>query len=111
MGHEHRNLAFVPQHGAGNLSGGQHQATRGVEHQIQRHFRLREMNGAEDFFAVVNVYVPKDRKTQETHCFLAMHKQDHPGLPLSLDAGDQSPSRSFKQSLFDHRLQRREHQK
>ena len=64
MRHEHRNLAFMFENGARDLRCGQNQSARRVQHQVQGNFRIRHMNRPQDFFAIVDVDVTKQRKAE-----------------------------------------------
>src|SRR6266403_3347564 len=57
--HEHSDLAFMFEYRARDLGRCQDQASRSVQHQIQRNFWVRQMNRTKDLFTVVNVDVAK----------------------------------------------------
>jgi hypothetical protein len=55
--HERSHLALVHVNGAGNLQRRQHQTTGRVQHNVQGHVGIRQIDGAQDFFGIVDIDV------------------------------------------------------
>jgi hypothetical protein len=54
----------------------QHQSARCVQYQIQRHFRVGQLNGTDNFLAVVDINIAYQRKSQQTHRLLPINEQN-----------------------------------
>ena len=63
MRHENCDLALVSLDGASNLRGSEDQSAGGVQHDVERHFGVRQLDRAQDFLGVVNVDVANQGKT------------------------------------------------
>ena len=111
MRHKDSDFAFVLENSARDLCRGQDKPARRVQDQIERYFRISQMNGAQNFLAIVDVDVTEDRETQKTHGFLSVHEKDDTRLAFSLDNGDEPFARCFQQTLCDDGLQSRQHEK
>ena len=85
MGHKHGDFAFAFENRARDLGRGQNQTARCVQHQIQRNFRIGQMNCAEYFFTIVNVDVAEHWKPEQAHRLLPMHEQNDARFPFALD--------------------------
>src|ERR1700682_3594284 len=111
MRHKDSDITFVLEHSARDLCRSQDKTARRVQYQVERYFRIGQVNGAQNFLAIVDVDVAEQRETQQTHRLLSMHEQDDTRLPLPLDNGDEPFARCFQQTLRDDWLQSREHEK
>ena len=96
--------------GAGDLERGQYQAPRRVQHDVEGHLGIGEVDRPQDRLGIVHVDVSEDREAQDAHGLLAVHEEDHPGAALALDAGDQASARGLQEPLPEHRLKGGEHE-
>jgi hypothetical protein len=76
-------LVFV--YGASDLQGGDDQSARRVQHDIKWDSRVCEVNGSQQFFRVVDVYIPKHRKPENAHRLLPVNQQDDARSSLAFD--------------------------
>ena len=81
-----------------------------MEDDVERHIVVGHLDGAQHLFGVVDVDVARNRKAEEPHRLLAVHEQDHAGVPLALQLRDLARAHRIQHALAQHRLQRREHE-
>ena len=105
VGDKHGDLAFMLLQGPGDLGGGEHQAARGMEHQVNGHVVAGEVNGPEDFLGVINVDVTENGKAQQSHGFLAVDQENHPGRAFLLHLQNQAFAGEFHELLSEEGLQ------
>ena len=79
-----------------------------MQHDVERHRRIGEVNGPQDFLGIVHVDVGEDREAEDAHRLLAVYEQNDPRVSLTLELSDQPLTRRLEKSLFQHRLNRRE---
>src|ERR1700730_5723869 len=96
--------------GASNLQRGQDQSSWRVQHDVQRHGGVSQMNGPQDLFRIIHIDVPKSGESQDAHGFLTVHEENDAGLPLSFDPGDQALTGCLKKMLFENRLECGKHE-
>ena len=93
VGHEDRHLGLVGLDGPGDLQAGQHQAARRVQHQVDGHVVVGQVDGADDFFGVVDIDVAENGEAEEAHRLLPVDEQDDPAAAPPLDAVHQPDPR------------------
>jgi hypothetical protein len=71
---------------------------------INRHGWVGEVIGPQNFLRIIHVNVVKYWKAQKTHGFLAMHRENDPGVMPGLDPGDELLPRGLKKPLFENWL-------
>ena len=76
-----------------------------MQHDVERHCGVGQVDGAQEFFRIVHVDVAKHREPQETHCLLAVDQQDDPRAALTFDLADEPLTRCFEKALLENRLE------
>src|SRR6202045_4338745 len=110
VGHKHRNLGLVLTDRLGDLQRRQYQTPRSVEDEVERYLGIRQLNGAQNLFGIIDVDVARDGKSEEPHGLLPMHQQDHPRFSLAFEFRDLAQPHGLKHLLLQHRLDRREYE-
>ena len=85
MRYERGDFALVLFDCLGDLQRSEHQPAGSMKDNIERHFPISHVNGADDLLRIVDIDVAKDREAQEIHGFLAMHQKDHPRAAVAFD--------------------------
>src|ERR1700730_2895283 len=78
-----------------------------MQHNVQRHGWVSEVNGSEDLFRVIHIDVPENRKAEDAHGFLTVHEENHSRVALPFEFGDETLARSLEKALFENGLHRR----
>src|SRR5207249_11626606 len=78
----------VPLERERDLLGGEHATARSVEHDVDGHGRLGEVDRAQHLLGVLDVDVSSDRYAEEAHRLLAMDQRDHTGAAGPLERTD-----------------------
>jgi len=76
--------------GASNLQRGQDQSSWRVQHEVQRHGGVRQVNGPQDLFRIIDIDIAKKRGIPECSWFPGGAQEYHSGFPHALDPGDQA---------------------
>ena len=74
----------------GDLPGGQDQAARRVDDQVDGAVGVGQLDGPQHLFRVVHVDVAHEWKAEEAHRLLAVHQRDHPAPSRALEPVQQA---------------------
>ena len=105
MRHKDRHLAWMRLDGTRDLGCRDHHAAGGVQHDVQRHIRIGQLDGAQHLFGIVHVDIPHHRKAEETHGFLTVNQQDDARIALFFQLHDLPLAGRVQHAAAQQRLQ------
>jgi hypothetical protein len=108
VGHVHRHLALAGADRVRDLLGGECEAARRVQHDVDRDVLGREPERAQHLLAVLDVDVAHEREADEAERLLAVDEGDQPVLGAPLPAAQELEAVHLEAASLQHGQERRE---